>query len=60
MITYGNARYSVPGHLLGERVWVRTVGVGTRATVVIVHQSADGPVGVSLTLLWVLSRDQHA
>ena len=47
MITYDNARYSVPGHLLGERVWVRTVGVGTRATVVIVHQSADGPVQVA-------------
>lgn len=46
MISYENARYSVPGSLLGETVWVRTVGVGNHATVAIVHQGADGPVHV--------------
>lgn len=47
VITYENARYSVPGRLLGQTVWVRTVGVGHQATVVIVHQDADGPVQVA-------------
>lgn len=47
MISYENARYSVPGRLLGETVWVRTVGVGLQATVVIVHQGVDGPEQVA-------------
>lgn len=47
MISYENARYSVPGSLLGQSVWVRTVGVGHQATVIIVHQGVDGPVQVA-------------
>lgn len=47
IITYENARYSVPERLLGQTVWVRTVGVGAQATVVIVHQDVDGPVQVA-------------
>jgi hypothetical protein len=47
MVTYENGQYSVPAHLLGERVFVRTHGAGTEEQVIIVHPSPAGPVEVA-------------
>jgi len=47
MVTFENAQYSVPAHLLGARVFVRTHGTGPDEQVIIVHQGATGPVEVA-------------
>lgn len=47
MVTFENAQYSVPAHLLGCRVFVRTHGVGPDEQVIIVHHGAGGPVEVA-------------
>ncbi len=47
MVTFENGQYSVPAHLLGARVFVRSHGVGVDEQVVIVHVGADGPVEVA-------------
>lgn len=46
MVTFENGQYSVPAHLLGAAVFVRTHGVGPDEQVIIVHHGADGPVEV--------------
>jgi transposase len=43
MVTFENARYSVPHQLLGQSVWVRDTG----EQIVIVHAGAGGPVEVA-------------
>jgi hypothetical protein len=47
MITFENAQYSVPAHLLGARVFVRTHGTGQDEQVIIVHHGTAGPVEVA-------------
>lgn len=47
MVTFENGQYSVPAHLLGARVFVRTHGVGAGEQVIIVHHGSDGPVEVA-------------
>lgn len=47
MVTFENAQYSVPAHLLGARVFVRAHGTGPGEQVVIVHHGATGPVEVA-------------
>lgn len=47
MVTFENGQYSVPAHLLGARVFVRSHGVGADEQVVLVHVGADGPVEVA-------------
>lgn len=47
MVSFENAQYSVPAHLLGEEVFVRFHGTGTDAQAVIVHAGRDGPVEVA-------------
>ncbi len=47
MITFESGQYSVPHHLLGETVWVRPYGAGTKEQVVIVHVGTAGPVEVA-------------
>ena len=47
MVTFENGQYSVPAHLLGGRVFVRSHGVGTDEQVIVVHVGSDGPVEVA-------------
>ncbi len=47
MVTYENAQYSVPAHLLGARVFVRAHGTGPGEQVIIVHHGPAGPVEVA-------------
>ncbi|MBP1135633.1 hypothetical protein JOE31_001865 [Arthrobacter sp. PvP023] len=47
MVIFENARYSVPAHLLGARVLVRTHGTGPDEQVIIVHHGAAGPVEIA-------------
>lgn len=47
MVTFENSQYSVPAHLLGARVFVRSHGVGVDEQVVIVHVGSTGPVEVA-------------
>lgn len=47
MVTFENAQYSVPAHLLGARVFVRTHGTGSDEQVIIVHHGTAGPVEVA-------------
>jgi hypothetical protein len=47
MVTFENAQYSVPAHLLGARVFVRAHGTGPGEQVIIVHHGAAGPVEVA-------------
>jgi transposase len=47
MVTFENGQYSVPAHLLGARVFVRSHGVGADEQVVIVHVGSDGPVEIA-------------
>lgn len=47
MVTFENGQYSVPAHLLGSRVFVRTHGLGAGEQVIIVHHGAQGPVEVA-------------
>lgn len=47
MVTFNNAMYSVPSHLLGARVFVRAHGTGPDEQVIIVHHGAHGPVEVA-------------
>jgi hypothetical protein len=47
MVTFENGQYSVPAHLLGARVFVRTHGTGVDEQVIIVHHGPAGPVEVA-------------
>ncbi|MDQ0145558.1 IS21 family transposase [Pseudarthrobacter niigatensis] len=47
MVTFENAQYSVPAHLLGTRVFVRVHGSGPGEQVIIVHHGPGGPVEVA-------------
>lgn len=47
MVTFNNAMYSVPSHLLGQRVFVRSHGTGPGEQVIIVHHGPTGPVEVA-------------
>lgn len=47
MVTFLNAMYSVPSHLLGQRVFVRSHGAGPDEKVVVVHHGVNGPVEVA-------------
>ena len=47
MVTFEHGQYSVPQHLLGELVWVRSHGAGSQEQVVVVHHGAQGPVEVA-------------
>jgi hypothetical protein len=47
MVTFENAQYSVPAHLLGARVFVRAHGTGPGEQVIIVHHGPGGPVEVA-------------
>ncbi|TFC16475.1 IS21 family transposase, partial [Cryobacterium glucosi] len=47
MITFENAQYSVPFYLLGQRVFVRSHGLGLDEEVIVVHEGLDGPVEVA-------------
>ena len=47
MVTFENGQYSVPAHLLGARVFVRSHGIGEGEQVIVVHYGADGPVEVA-------------
>ena len=42
MVTFEHGQYSVPQHLLGEQVWVRSHGAGSQEQVVVVHHGATG------------------
>jgi transposase len=44
MVTFENAQYSVPAHLLGARVFVRCHGTGPDEQIVIVHHGPSGPI----------------
>ncbi len=44
MVSFENAQYSVPAHLLGAEVFVRHHGTGPDSMVVIMHAGAQGPV----------------
>ena len=46
-MSFEHGQYSVPQHLLGEQVWVRTHGVGADEQVVIIHHGDRGPVEVA-------------
>ena len=41
MVSFERGQYSVPGHLLGQQVWVRAHGVGDAERVVVVHVGAS-------------------
>lgn len=47
MVTFESGQYSVPAHLLGATVWVRTHGVGEGEQVIIVHIGEQGPLEVA-------------
>lgn len=47
MVSFENAQYSVPAHLLGAEVFVRHHGTGPDSMVVIMHAGAQGPVEVA-------------
>ena len=47
MVTFEHGQYSVPQHLLGEQVWVRSHGAGSQEQVVVVHHGEQGPVEVA-------------
>lgn len=47
MVTFENGQYSVPAHLLGQRVFVRAHGVGGGEQVIVVHHGAAGPLEVA-------------
>src|SRR5919112_4702946 len=47
MVTFENAQYSVPAHLLGARVFVRAHGTGPGEQIIIIHHSPGGPVEVA-------------
>ena len=47
MVTLENSQYSVPAHLLGARVFVRSHGVGADEQVIVVHLGIDGLVEVA-------------
>jgi hypothetical protein len=47
MITFENAQYSVPAHLLGARVFVHSHGTGPGEQIIIVHHGPTGPVEVA-------------
>ncbi|WP_246296393.1 IS21 family transposase, partial [Arthrobacter wenxiniae] len=47
MVTFNNAMYSVPSHLLGQKVFVRSHGTGPDEKVIIVHHTPAGPVEVA-------------
>ncbi len=47
MVAFEGGQYSVPHALLGERVWVRTHGVGAAEHVIIVHVGDAGPIEVA-------------
>ena len=47
MVTFENGQYSVPAHLLGARVFVRTHGVGSGEQIIIVAHGTDGPLEVA-------------
>jgi len=47
MVTFENGQYSVPAHLLGARVFVRSHGIGADEQVIVVHLGIDGPVEVA-------------
>jgi transposase len=47
MVTFENGQYSVPSHLLGAQVFVRSHGVGRDERIVVMHQSSEGPVEVA-------------
>lgn len=47
MVSFENAQYSVPAHLLGAEVFVRHHGTRPDSMVVIMHAGAQGPVEVA-------------
>lgn len=47
MVTFNNAMYSVPSHLLGQKVFVRSHGAGPDEQVIIIHHGPAGPVEVA-------------
>jgi len=47
MVSFENAQYSVPSHLLGAKVFVRSHGTGPDEQVIIVHHGPTGPVEVA-------------
>ncbi|WP_372697284.1 IS21 family transposase [Arthrobacter sp. JSM 101049] len=47
MVAFENAQYSVPAHLLGARVFVRSHGIGADEQVIIVHIGSEGPIEVA-------------
>lgn len=47
MVTFETGQYSVPAHLLGARVFVRSHGAGTDEQVIIVHHGTEGPVEIA-------------
>jgi hypothetical protein len=47
MVSFEHGQYSVPQHLLGEQVWVRSHGAGTDEQVIVVHHGEQGPVEVA-------------
>lgn len=47
MVTFNSAMYSVPSHLLGQRVFVRSHGIGPDEQVIVVHHGPAGPVEVA-------------
>ena len=47
MVTFNNAMYSVPSHLLGQKVFVRSHGAGPDEKVIVVHHGPAGPVEVA-------------
>lgn len=47
MVAFENAQYSVPAHLLGARVFVRSHGTGPDEQIIIVHHGLSGTVEVA-------------
>lgn len=47
MVTFENGQYSVPAHLLGSQVFVRSHGIGEGEQVIVIHIGIDGPVEVA-------------
>ena len=47
MVSFEHGQYSVPQHLLGEQVWVRSHGVGADEQVIVIHHGDRGPVEVA-------------
>jgi transposase len=47
MVTFEYGQYSVPHHLLGAQVWVRSHGAGADEQVIVVHLGERGPVEVA-------------